>query len=53
MRWVEEGQVVDVWLSGKWLRCVVVAAMGDTARVVNELHGVDTWARLDEMREVA
>ena len=31
------------------LKCVVASAMGDTARVVNELLGVDTWFRLEEL----
>lgn len=33
----------------KMLLCRVACAMGNTARVVNELHGVDTWADVDEL----
>ncbi len=34
---------------GGWLRCTVQAAMGNTARVVNEKRNVDTWFYVDEL----
>ena len=52
MEWATQGQVVDARLGEKWLRCLVVCVMGNTARVVNELHAVDTWVYLDDLREV-
>ena len=49
MDWVYDGQLVDI-PSG--LRCIVKTAMGDTARVVNKLHGIDTWFDVSELRAV-
>jgi len=37
----------------KWLRCEVVCAMGVTARIVNTLHGIDTWMDVSQLREVS
>lgn len=45
-----EGQTVDAFVAGRWLRCVVVSACGDMARVANELHGFEDWRRVDELR---
>ncbi len=33
-----------------WVLCVVVCRSGYTARVVNELHGIDTWFHIDWLR---
>lgn len=29
------------------LRCVVVCAMGDTARVMNDIYSIDTWVQVE------
>jgi hypothetical protein len=50
LKWVSDGQLVDAPIKGRWLRCTVICAMGDTARVVNELYGVDTWFPVKELR---
>jgi len=49
MDWVYDGQLVD---APNGLRCIVATSMGDTARVVNRLHGVDTWFPVSELRAV-
>jgi hypothetical protein len=49
-RFIVEGQGVYVRRRhGGFLLCEVVAAMGDTARVVNLTYGLDTWFRLDDL----
>lgn len=55
--WAEEGMIAYVpWhedlLTGKTslLRCSVATAAGDAARVVNELHGLDRWVKLTDLR---
>jgi hypothetical protein len=61
-RWVEDGMEVYAPVKNavvddkgqitakRWLLCVVACAMGNTARVVNELHGIDTWFDVDDLR---
>jgi len=53
MSYVYEGQRVFVPIRNRWVPCVVVCAMGDTARVVNHLHQIDTWFRVDQLRAIA
>lgn len=62
LTWVYEGQLVEAPIRGRQkfrssdigprLRCVVVCAMGDTARVTNTLHGIDAWFAISELRAV-
>lgn len=49
--YVNEGQTVWAPMPelGGWLRCVVQTAMGDTARVVNEKRGIDTWFHVGDL----
>jgi hypothetical protein len=58
MTWVYDGQkVLFIYTKNlypapaehRWLLCEVKAAMGTTARVVNEMHNVDTWADVHEL----
>jgi hypothetical protein len=48
---VDDGMEIYFLYKGNMILCRVACAMGDTARVVNELHGIDTWAAVDELRE--
>jgi hypothetical protein len=49
--WCEDGQEVYVPRpGGKWLLCAVSLAVGHSARVVNRLHGVDTWYAVRDLR---
>jgi len=52
--YVNEGQAVLVphVLDGRvvGLRCIVVVAAGDHARVTNEKFGVDKWFRVGNLR---
>lgn len=48
--YVNDGQLVEAKVGDRWLLCRVACAAGDLARVVNPLHRVDLWLRLDEMR---
>ena len=50
MRYVYDGQKVIATIDGKRLLCLVACAMGNTARIVNELHGVDTWIDVGDLR---
>lgn len=34
----------------RWLLCEVACASGDMARVTNDLHGVDRWFDVHELR---
>lgn len=54
MTYVSEGQVVlaPVGQEGAMLRVVVCAAMGHTARVVNEMHRIDAWVPVADLRAV-
>lgn len=56
--WVEDG--MTVWLrwdrktiNGReydnYVRCKVIVAAGNHARIVNEARDLDTWKRLDEL----
>ena len=56
MSWCYDGQHVYVKYKSKdgttkRMLGVVVCAMGRTARVVNELHNIDTWFDVDELEE--
>lgn len=52
MNFVFDGQVVEVTFRGKKLRCEVICAAGNDARVANELHQVDTWVSVDDLTPV-
>ena len=54
MRFVTEGQFVKAPVTKKfglpkYVLCVVVCAMGNTARCANELLDIDTWFDVDEL----
>ncbi len=51
VQYVNEGQEVWLEVDIDLIKCVVQTAMGNTARVVNKARGIDTWARLDELRQ--
>lgn len=51
--WAEDG--MEVWIlwdrdRGTALRCKVLVAAGNHARVVNDGQKVDRWMRLDDLR---
>jgi len=48
-----DGQIAYAPWKGRWVRVEVRTAMGDTAHCVNELHGIDTWFKVNELREAA
>jgi len=50
MTYVNDGQRVFAPFKGRWVPCVVVCAMGNTARVVNLFVGLDTWFDVGELR---
>lgn len=47
--YVDDGQEVWFTVGRDLVRCRVAAAMGRTARVVNERRGIDTWADVAEL----
>ena len=50
---VGEGQLVVAPAPGRkgtGVRCVVAVAAGNHARVINELHGIDRWYHLRDLR---
>ena len=52
MTWVFEGQVVQFIKASTKVPFVVACSMGNTARIVNEVLGIDTWADVDELEPV-
>jgi len=48
--YVVEGQQVIVKYRKKPVICTVVAAMGRTARVVNESKDIDIWCDVDDLQ---
>ncbi len=51
-RWVNDGDTVWIpWPKGgpAHLLCLVVVAAGNLVRVVNELHRVDKWFRIENL----
>lgn len=52
MTWVYDGQVVQFKKATKKIPFVVACAMGNTARIVNEMLKIDTWADVDELEPV-
>lgn len=51
MAYVDEGQKVLACIKGRWVPCVVKTACGTSARVVNEMLGIDTWRYIGELKE--
>ena len=52
MTWVFDGQKVLFFWEKRWVPCVVAQAMGDTARVVNPLMGINTWEDVINLKEM-
>lgn len=52
MTWAFDGQWVQFKKARVKVPFVVVCAMGNTARVVNETLKIDTWADVDELEPV-
>jgi hypothetical protein len=42
--------MVFVLQKGEWIKAQVVMAAGTTARLKNDLRGINTWFHLDEVR---
>ncbi len=51
LAYVNDGQIVlaPVKKGQPKLRCVVACAMGNAARVVNEMHNINIWCDLSEL----
>lgn len=49
MTWVFDGQWVQFRRAAKKMPFQVVCAMGNTARIINELYKIDIWADVDEL----
>lgn len=51
--YVQRGtRFIDGQLRTNWVRVVVACAAGNTARVVNEMHGIDVWRNVEDLRRL-
>lgn len=50
MTFAYDGQLVLAPWRGGWVKAVVATAAGNLARCVNELHGIDEWFKVDDLR---
>lgn len=48
IKYVYDGMEVYFRRKNKFILCKVECAMGNTARVVNQLHKINTWAAVDD-----
>lgn len=50
VRFVYDGMMVYVHVKGALLLCEVACAAGNEARVVNDMHGINRWVDVDDLR---